>query len=128
MQMTAIDATLKQLAEQLPKGQTRGNAPDVFQSLIDSLSTHIKAAIAAERAASAASAAEPADNAIRQVVFADGRAYVVQRGRRYGVGESLDDICIFRSPKRRPFALPNTIDATFDGIDASHWWLTATVR
>ena len=44
------------------------------------------------------------------------------------VGESLDDICIFRSPKRRPFALPNTIDATFDGIDASHWWLTATVR
>ena len=44
------------------------------------------------------------------------------------VGDSLDDICIFRSPKRRPFALPNTIDATFDGIDASHWWLTATVR
>lgn len=55
MQMTAIDATLKQLAEQLPKGQTRGNAPDVFQSLIDSLSTHIKAAIA-----DAAAAATPA--------------------------------------------------------------------
>lgn len=46
MQMTAIDATLKQLVEQLPKGQTRGNAPDVFQSLIESLSTHIKTAIA----------------------------------------------------------------------------------
>lgn len=44
------------------------------------------------------------------------------------VGSSLEHVCIFRSPKRRPFALPNTVDATFEGVDASHWWLTATVR
>ncbi|MCF8204378.1 MAG: hypothetical protein K9J82_04830 [Methylotenera sp.] len=56
----------------------------------------LKAAIAAERAASAASGVEPVDNTIRQVVFADGRAYVVQRGRRYGVGESLDGARIVR--------------------------------
>ncbi|WP_343626313.1 hypothetical protein [Roseateles puraquae] len=56
----------------------------------------LKAAIAAERAASAASSAEAVDNAIRQVVFAGGRAYVVQRGRRYGVGESLDGARIVR--------------------------------
>jgi hypothetical protein len=45
MQFSAIDATLQQLKDQLPKAQTRG-AADVFQSLIDSLSTQIKAAIA----------------------------------------------------------------------------------
>ncbi len=59
MQMTAIDATLKQLAEQLPKGQTRGTAPDVFQSLIDSLSTHIKAAIADAAGAKTPAVGEP---------------------------------------------------------------------
>ena len=59
----------------------------------------LRSAIAAATAASAASAAagtDPVDNAIRQVVFANGRAYVVQRGRRYGVGELLDGARIER--------------------------------
>jgi len=43
--------------------------------------------VAAAQAASAASAVagEAPDNAIRQVVFHNGRGYVVVRGRRYGV-------------------------------------------
>ncbi|MFG6431445.1 hypothetical protein [Roseateles sp. LYH14W] len=55
----------------------------------------LRSAIAAS-AASAPGGAEPADNAIRQVVFAGGRAYVVQRGRRYAVGEQLDGARIER--------------------------------
>ncbi|HEV6968596.1 hypothetical protein [Roseateles sp.] len=55
----------------------------------------LRSAMAAASAASAASAAE-ADTAIRQVVFANGRGYVVQRGRRYGVGEQLDGARIER--------------------------------
>lgn len=57
----------------------------------------LRNAMAAASAASAASGVEaPVDNAIRQVVFAGGRAYVVQRGRRYGVGEQLDGARIER--------------------------------
>lgn len=59
----------------------------------------LRSAMAAASAASAASAstgAEPADNAIRQVVFANGRAYVVQRGRRLAVGEQIDGARIER--------------------------------
>lgn len=56
----------------------------------------LRSALAAAAAASAASGAEPAGAAIRQVVFASGRAYVVQRGRRYGVGEQLDGARIER--------------------------------
>ena len=55
----------------------------------------LRSAIAAS-AASAPGGAAPADNAIRQVVFANGRAYVVQRGRRYVVGEQLDGARIER--------------------------------
>ena len=55
----------------------------------------LRSAMAAS-AAPAASGVEPADNAIRQVVFAGGRAYVVQRGRRYGVGEELEGARIKR--------------------------------
>jgi SAM-dependent methyltransferase len=44
------------------------------------------------------------------------------------VGRSLSDVQVFRSPERRPFAVERTTDATFDGIDPSHWWLVATVR
>jgi len=60
--------------------------------------TTLPAALRAAVAASAASAAsaEASDNAIRQVVFAGGRAYVVQRGRRYAVGEQLDGARIER--------------------------------
>ena len=47
-------------------------------------------------ASSPASGAEPARDGIRQVVFADGRGYVVQRGRRYGVGAQLDGARIER--------------------------------
>jgi hypothetical protein len=55
----------------------------------------LRSAIAAS-AASTPGGAEPADTAIRQVVFAGGRAYVVQRGRRYAVGEQLDGARIER--------------------------------
>ncbi|HEY8876849.1 MAG TPA: hypothetical protein VIN03_04740 [Roseateles sp.] len=57
----------------------------------------LRSAIAAAQAASApASGVEPADNAIRQVVFANGHGYVVVRGRRYAVGEQLDGARIER--------------------------------
>ena len=57
----------------------------------------LRQAIAAAEAASApASAAEAGAAAIRQVVFVDGRGYVVQRGRRYAVGEQLDGARIER--------------------------------
>lgn len=58
--------------------------------------TALRSSIAAAQAASAASGADSPETAIRQVVFADGRAYVVQRGRRYGVGEQLDGARIER--------------------------------
>jgi hypothetical protein len=44
------------------------------------------------------------------------------------MGESFSEVQLFRSPKRRPFAVPGASDATFEGIDPSHWWLIATVR
>lgn len=56
----------------------------------------LRSAMAAASAAAAASGAGAADTAIRQVVFAEGRAYVVQRGRRFGVGEQLDGARIER--------------------------------
>lgn len=58
----------------------------------------LRSAVAAAQAASAASAAggEAPDTAIRQVVFSNGRGYVVVRGRRYGVGEQLDGARIDR--------------------------------
>ncbi|RZJ10688.1 MAG: hypothetical protein EOP39_08070 [Rubrivivax sp.] len=57
----------------------------------------LRSAIAAAEAASApASGVEPSDNAIRQIVFTNGRGYVVQRGRRYAVGELLDGAHIER--------------------------------
>lgn len=56
----------------------------------------LRASLAADRAASAASSADTGEAAVRQVVFADGRAYVVQRGRRYGIGELLDGARIVR--------------------------------
>ena len=56
----------------------------------------LRSAMAAASAASAASSVEPAENAIRHVVFTGGRAYVVQRGRRYGVGEQIEGARIER--------------------------------
>lgn len=56
----------------------------------------LRSAMAAASAASAASGAAPADVAIRHVVFTGGRAFVVQRGRRYGVGEQLEGARIER--------------------------------
>jgi len=57
----------------------------------------LRSAMAAASAASASSGVEaPNDNAVRQVVFAGGQAYVVQRGRRYAVGEQLDGARIER--------------------------------
>ena len=44
------------------------------------------------------------------------------------VGSALSDVQIFRSPKRRGFAIPATSDESFEGVHRSHWWLVATVR
>ncbi|MDR7332496.1 hypothetical protein [Roseateles asaccharophilus] len=55
----------------------------------------LRSAMAAASAASSPGV-EAADNAIRQVVFANGRAYVVQRGRRHAVGDQLDGARIER--------------------------------
>jgi hypothetical protein len=56
----------------------------------------LRSAMAAASAASGASAPEAPVNTIRHVVFTGGRAYVVQRGRRHGVGEQLDGARIER--------------------------------
>ncbi|MGM9480419.1 hypothetical protein ACS5PN_04410 [Roseateles sp. NT4] len=57
----------------------------------------LRSAIAAAQAASAASGVEaPAEVAIRQVMVSGGRAYVVVRGRRYGVGEQFEGARIER--------------------------------
>lgn len=44
------------------------------------------------------------------------------------IGGRITDVRIFRSPKRRSFAIPGTSDGTFEGVHRSHWWLVATVR
>jgi len=71
MQLTGIDATLKRLAEQVPKGQIQPNASDSFQTLIETLGSQIKAAIqeASSRPGSShtASPATPATAGTRAV-------------------------------------------------------------
>ena len=42
--------------------------------------------------------------------------------------DRLDDITLFRSPKRRPFKIAGTADATYEGVHPSHWWLVARVK
>jgi len=44
------------------------------------------------------------------------------------IGPQLTDVRIFRGPKRRPFGLPGTKDATFEGVHRSHWWIVAEVK
>ena len=44
------------------------------------------------------------------------------------VGARLTDVRIVRSPKRRSFAVAETVDEAFEGVHRSHWWLVATVR
>lgn len=44
------------------------------------------------------------------------------------VSDQVTDVRIFRSPKRRSFAVDGTADAVFEGVHRSHWWLVATVR
>ena len=41
------------------------------------------------------------------------------------VQSMLQDVAIFRSPQRRPFARPGVEDRTYEGINRSHWWLVA---
>ncbi len=53
----------------------------------------LRSAMAASTPASGASAERAG---IRQVIFSNGRGYVVQRGRRYAVGEQLDGARIER--------------------------------
>ena len=44
------------------------------------------------------------------------------------LGTSIVDVQIFRSPKRRSFAIEGTTDRQFEGVHPSHWWLIARVR
>lgn len=53
----------------------------------------LRAAIAAEAASAAGSAPS---RAVQQLLFVDGRAYVVAGGRRYGVGDHLGEAQITR--------------------------------
>lgn len=88
--MKALSALLLSLAALCPAGaQEARRDPTELPPLL-------RASIEAAQAASAASGAGAGAVAIRQVVFADGRAYVVQRGRRYGIGELLDGARIER--------------------------------
>lgn len=85
------------LAASLALAAPLGQAADDAARDPTTLPAALRSAMAAAAAASAASAAPgEADTAIRQVVFAHQRAYVVQRGRRYGVGELLDGARIER--------------------------------
>ncbi|MCY4744328.1 hypothetical protein NYO99_05030 [Pelomonas sp. UHG3] len=56
----------------------------------------LRAAVAAQATPAASAPDAIAVAPVRQVIMADGRAYVVQRGRRYAVGESLDGARIER--------------------------------
>ena len=44
------------------------------------------------------------------------------------IGPALDEVNIFRGPKRRGFGILNTTDRTFEGVHRSHWWLVAAVK
>ena len=44
------------------------------------------------------------------------------------VGSRLSDVTLVRSPKRRSFAIAETADESFEGVNRSHWWLVGTVR
>lgn len=44
------------------------------------------------------------------------------------LGGTVHEVRLFRSPRRRPFALVGAADHTFEGVHRSHWWLVATVR
>ncbi|MFG6413284.1 hypothetical protein ACG02S_05170 [Roseateles sp. DC23W] len=59
------------------------------------LPTALRHAMTAASAASAPGTA-PAASGVRQVIFVNGRGYVVQRGRRHAVGEQLDGARIER--------------------------------
>jgi SAM-dependent methyltransferase len=39
--------------------------------------------------------------------------------------DGLTDVRVFRSPQRRAFDIADVADATFEGINPSHWWLVA---
>jgi ubiquinone/menaquinone biosynthesis C-methylase UbiE len=43
------------------------------------------------------------------------------------IGPRINDVRIVRSPKRRAFSIPGTSEDTFEGVNASHWWLVATI-
>lgn len=89
--MKAPLAVLALLAAMLSPAQAQDARRDPTE-----LPTALQASLAAAQAASAASGVPAGETAIRQVVFADGRAYVVQRGRRYAIGEQLDGARIER--------------------------------
>jgi SAM-dependent methyltransferase len=44
------------------------------------------------------------------------------------IGSALDDVQLYRGPKRRGFNLPGALDRTFEGVHRSHWWIVATVK
>lgn len=40
----------------------------------------------------------------------------------------LEDVRLFRGPRRRGFKIANTTDDTYVGVHPSHWWLVARVK
>ncbi len=75
-----LAAALAAQAQDTPRGPTTW--PEALRSAV--------------AASGPASGVEPEREGIRHVVFTNGRAYVVQRGRRYGIGEQLDGARIER--------------------------------
>lgn len=75
-----------------------GSGPAWAQELRDPTSWPVGVQAPASSPASPASGAEPAASGprIQQIVIVDGRAYVVARGRRYGVGDPFGDARITR--------------------------------
>lgn len=43
------------------------------------------------------------------------------------LGSGITHVRVFRAPTRGAFKLPAVTESTFDGVNASHWWLVASV-
>ncbi|MEI7548169.1 MAG: class I SAM-dependent methyltransferase [Actinomycetota bacterium] len=44
------------------------------------------------------------------------------------VAGAVDDVRLYRSPKRKPFMLAGIAEHTYVGVHPSHWWLVARVE
>jgi SAM-dependent methyltransferase len=43
------------------------------------------------------------------------------------IGDRVTDVRLVRAPQRRPFGISGCVDAVFEGVNRSHWWLVADV-